>query len=158
MAVIFTTDKIPKILKWAHHVSYNHKLMLLTHSGKSSPHYTQGVESLSHYGQLSSSTVQKSKNCRMYISCCLIMIMLLKHSWKNYTIYTPFIPLNVQVIFTTDSCCDIFTFYRWHFFIFFSWAHILYKKVYQSPGLVTHLIVLRVGNLVTLWNQSKVQK
>ena len=43
------------------------------------------------------------KHSKMYISYCLIIIMLLKHSWKNYTSYTPFIPLNVQVIFTTDS-------------------------------------------------------
>ena len=53
-SVIFTTEKIPKILKW-------------------------------------------------HISCSLIIIMVLKHSWKNYTIYTHFIPDKCSVIFTTGS-------------------------------------------------------
>ena len=37
------------------------------------------------------------KHSEMYISWCLIIIMVLKYFIKNYTIYTPFIPLNVQL-------------------------------------------------------------
>ena len=57
------------------------------------------------------------KHSKMYISCCLTIIMLLKHSWKVlYHLHT-FYSFKCSVIFTTDkiskhskmyiSCCLI---------------------------------------------------